>query len=284
MLILDGKAVANEMEASIRSQVADFKAKYGVAPGLAVVLIGDDPASRIYVRNKEKACERVGIVSSRYDIDKKTNVEELDALLNRLNADREVHGVLVQIPVPAPFKYETVLEQLNPLKDADGLTYDNLGLLWAGRPRVKPCTPSGVMQILKHYNISVAGKRAVVIGRSNIVGKPMAQLLMDANATVTICHSATQNLESHTREADVVVVAAGRPRFIGKSAFKKGAVVVDVGIHRDANNKICGDVRFEELDGHVSAATPVPGGVGPMTITMLLQNTVHLAQLSVHKR
>ncbi len=281
MLVLDGKAVARLYEEKMKTQVTAFKKKYGKAPGLAVVLIGDDPASAVYVRNKEQACERVGIVSTRYDIDKKTNVEELDSLLNRLNADRDVHGILVQIPVPSPFKYETVLEQLNPMKDADGLTYMSLGLLVAGRPLVRPCTPLGIMKMLEHYKISVAGKNAVVIGRSNIVGKPMAQLLQDANATVTICHSHTQDLESYTREADIIVVAAGKSRFIGGKAFKKGAVVIDVGMHRNDQNKLCGDVRYEELEGIASAATPVPGGVGPMTITMLLSNTIQLAEKSM---
>ena len=283
MQLLDGKLVAQHHENLIKARVEAFKLKTGKAPGLAVVLVGDDPASRIYVRNKELACARVGIVSTRYDIDKKTNVEELDSLINHLNADKDVHGVLVQIPLPQPFKFEAVIEQLNPLKDADGLTYANLGLLWAGIPRVKPCTPQGVMALLDYNKISVAGKRAVVIGRSNIVGKPMAQLLMDANATVTICHSKTQDVEAYTREADIVVVAAGQPRFIGGKAFKKGAVVVDVGMHRDANNKLCGDVRFEELEGVASFATPVPGGVGPMTIIMLLGNTMTLAEKSAPK-
>lgn len=280
MLILDGKAVALAYEEQLKSQVAEFKKRHGKPPGLAVVLIGDDPASRIYVRNKEQACERVGIASSRFDIDKKTNVEELDSLLNRLNADQDVHGILVQIPVPLPFRFETVLEQLSPRKDADGLTYQNLGLLFAGRPLVKPCTPYGIMTLLEHYQIPISGRRAVVVGRSNIVGKPMAQLLQQADATVTVCHSKTHDIESYTREADIVVVAAGQPRFLGGKAFKKGAVVIDVGMHRDAQNKLCGDVRFEELEGIASAATPVPKGVGPMTITMLLSNTVQLAKLN----
>lgn len=283
MQILDGKRVATHMESQIKARAEAFKKKTGKAPGLAVVLVGDDPASQVYVRNKELACERVGISSTRYDIDKKTNVEELEGLINRLNADQDIHGVLVQIPLPQPFRYEVVLEQLNPLKDADGLTYTNLGALVAGRPVVKPCTPDGVMALLDYYKISIAGKRAVVIGRSNIVGKPMAQLLQDANATVTICHSKTQDMFSYTKEADIVVVAAGQPRFIGKEAFKKGAVVIDVGIHRDSQNKLCGDVRTEELQDWASAVTPVPKGVGPMTITMLLNNTLKLAELSLTK-
>lgn len=283
MQLLDGKLVAKLQEDKIKIRVQEYRKKTGKSPGLAVVLIGDDPASRIYVRNKEAACERVGIASTRYDIDKKTNVEELESLLNHLNADQDVHGVLVQIPVPKPFRYETVLELLNPMKDADGLTYNSLGRLWAGHSTIKPCTPYGIMTMLEHYKIDVAGKRAVVIGRSNIVGKPMAQLLMDANATVTVCHSKTKDLKSYTREADIVVVAAGQPRFIGGDAFKKDAVVVDVGMHRNNENKLCGDVKFEELNGVVSFATPVPGGVGPMTITMLLHNTMTLAEMSLKR-
>lgn len=281
MLILSGKEVALHLEGQIKKSVEAYKMKVGRAPGLAVVMVGDHPASRIYVRNKEAACERVGIISTRYDVDKKSNVEELESLINRLNADQEVHGILVQSPVPEPFSFDAVLAQLNPEKDADGLTSSNLGLLWSGRPRVKPCTPAGVIELLKYYKVPVDGKKAVVVGRSNIVGKPMAQMLMDENATVTICHSKTKDIRSYTREADIVVVAAGKPHLLGKDDFKKGAVVVDVGIHRDANNKVCGDVRFEELEGHVSAATPVPGGVGPMTINMLLMNTIKLAESSL---
>jgi methylenetetrahydrofolate dehydrogenase (NADP+)/methenyltetrahydrofolate cyclohydrolase len=281
MLVLSGKEVALHLEAQIKNRAEIYKKKSGRAPGLAVIMVGDHPASRIYVRNKEAACERVGIVSTRFDVDKKSNVEELESLINRLNADQEVHGILVQSPVPSPFSFDQILAQMNPAKDADGLTSSNLGLLWAGQPRVKPCTPAGVIELLKYYKIPIAGKRAVVVGRSNIVGKPMAQLLMDENATVTICHSKTIDMRSYTREADLVVVAAGQPRLLGKEDFKKGAVVIDVGIHRDANNKVCGDVRFEELEGHVSAATPVPGGVGPMTINMLLMNTLKLAESSL---
>lgn len=275
---LDGKEVARVRRLALKERVETFKKKYGKAPGLAVVLVGDDPASQVYVKNKEKGCLEVGIGSYRYDIDKKHSQEELDSLLNRLNADADVHGILVQIPLPPNFKQEKVLELVKPAKDADCLTYENMGLLWAGRPRVRPCTPNGVMAILKHYAIDVAGKRAVVIGRSNIVGKPMAQLLMDASATVTICHTKTPDVKPYTTQADLVVVAAGRPRIFGREHFKKDSVVIDVGMHRDANNKLCGDVRFEELDGHVRAATPVPGGVGPMTIQMLLENTLELAE------
>jgi methylenetetrahydrofolate dehydrogenase (NADP+) / methenyltetrahydrofolate cyclohydrolase len=278
VLILNGTEVARARRLALKSRVDAFRKKYGKAPGLAVVLVGDDPASQVYVKNKEKGCAEVGIASSRFDIDKKHSQEELDSLLNRLNADADVHGILVQIPLPPNFKQEKVLEDINPKKDADCLTYENMGLLWAGRARVKSCTPSGVMAILEHYKLNVAGKKAVVIGRSNIVGKPMAQLLMDAQATVTICHTKTLKIEEYTREADIVVVAAGRPRIFGREYFKKDVIVIDVGMHRKEDGKLCGDVKFEELEGLASAATPVPGGVGPMTITMLLENTLTLAE------
>jgi methylenetetrahydrofolate dehydrogenase (NADP+)/methenyltetrahydrofolate cyclohydrolase len=278
MQILNGKVVSDLYRAKLKSDVAEFTKKYGKPPGLAVVLVGDDPASHVYVSSKEKACLEAGILSQRFDIDKEKNVEELDSLLNHLNADQDIHGVLVQIPVPQPFDYRSVLKLLDPKKDADGLTYESMGRLWAGDQLVAPCTPKGVMAILEHYKIPIKGKRAVVVGRSNIVGKPMAQLLMDQDATVTIVHSKTSDLRSHTKEADIVVVAAGKPRIFGKDDFKKGSVVVDVGIHRLEGKKLCGDVRFEELEGHCAAATPVPGGVGPMTITMLLKNTVELAK------
>ncbi|MCB0394529.1 MAG: bifunctional 5,10-methylenetetrahydrofolate dehydrogenase/5,10-methenyltetrahydrofolate cyclohydrolase, partial [Bdellovibrionales bacterium] len=198
MQLLSGKEVSGVIRSKIKSDAEAFKKKYGKAPGLAVVLIGDDPASRVYVASKEKACEECGIISQRFDIDKKTNVEELDSLLNHLNADQDIHGVLVQIPIPKPFDYRTVLEGLDPQKDADGLTYESMGRLWSGHPRVAPCTPKGVIAILKHYQIPIAGKKAVVVGRSNIVGKPMAQLLMDEQATVTIAHSKTSNVSELT--------------------------------------------------------------------------------------
>ncbi len=280
---MNGKDVANVLEKELQLRVEAFQRVAKKPPGLAVVFVGNDPSSQIYIRNKEEACRRVGIHSVRYDIDKKTSVEELDALMNRLNADEDIHGILVQIPIPKPFEYSRVLKRLNPLKDVDGLTYENLGLLWAGCPRVEPCTPKGVMALLEYYKISVKGKYAVVVGRSRIVGKPMAQLLMNQNSTVTICHSQTLNLTLYTRQADIVVVAAGQPHLLGKEDFKKGAVVVDVGIHRKETGGLCGDVRFDELYHHVKAATPVPKGVGPMTITMLLENTLYLAESSLKR-
>lgn len=279
MLILNGKEVAKEVRSALIPRIEAFAAKACRPPHLSVVIIGDDGASHIYVKNKKIACESVGISSTIHALPVKTTQVELNRKIAQLNQDDDVDGILVQFPLPAHLNADEVLSLVSPEKDADGLTYASLGYFFAGKPFVKPCTPEGVMTILKHYGISVAGSRAVVIGRSNIVGKPMAQLLMEANATVTVCHSRTQNLSDITREADLVVVAAGKPRFLGKEDFKQGAVVIDVGIHHQpGTKKLCGDVRFEELTGWVRAASPVPGGVGPMTIATLLQNTCLLAE------
>jgi methylenetetrahydrofolate dehydrogenase (NADP+)/methenyltetrahydrofolate cyclohydrolase len=284
MIRLDGKAVALSRQERLRGDIAAFSKRLGRPPGLAVILVGADPASRIYVANKEKTCVALGMKSIRADLPAETAEAALLAKIYALNEDPEVDAILVQLPLPKGISEQRALDAIAPSKDPDGLTIENLGRLFAGRARVAPCTPWGVMAILAHYRIPVAGKRAVVVGRSNIVGKPMAQLLLDANATVTICHSKTEDLEARTREADLVVVAAGKARFLGRSAFKLGATVIDVGMHRPASGpfagKVCGDVRFEELDGWVSAATPVPGGVGPMTIQMLMENALALAELS----
>lgn len=277
MTLLDGKEVAKRVKAQVAEDVEKFKSQYGKAPQLAVICVGDDPASKIYLRNKEKAAAQVGVESLRFDLDKKQNQEELDSLLNRLNNDSDVNGILVQLPMPDHFSVERVLEALNPLKDADGFHPENLGLLLSGRPRVKPCTPFGVMQILEDYKIPIEGKKAVVIGRSNIVGKPMGQLLLAANATVTMCHSRTQNLQEFTKDADIVVAAAGKPKLLDGSYFSSKTTVIDVGIHRQDDGKLCGDVDFASAESVVSAITPVPGGVGPMTVAMLLRNTVDLA-------
>lgn len=282
MKILEGRPVVQSVRQEIARKVADLKAKTQVVPGLAVVLVGEDPASQVYVRNKGKACAEVGIRSFEHRLPESTQANELRSLISDLSEDEAVHGILVQLPLPAHLDSDEVLSWIPPQKDPDSLTVENLGLLFKGCPRVKPCTPSGVMEILEFYGIDVAGKHAVVIGRSNIVGKPMAQLLQMANATVTLCHSKTQNLQQFTRSADLVVVAAGRPRMLGREDFKQGSIVIDVGIHRLNENRktrLCGDVRFDELEGWAAAATPVPGGVGPMTITMLMQNTLDLAQL-----
>ncbi|MGE3975707.1 MAG: bifunctional methylenetetrahydrofolate dehydrogenase/methenyltetrahydrofolate cyclohydrolase FolD [Bdellovibrionales bacterium] len=281
MVKLDGREVSKTLREKMRSQVSNFQKLYGKIPGLAVVLVGNDPASHVYVGNKEKGCAEIGIKSFRYDLPADASFEKVKELVQTLNSDPHVHGILIQLPLPKHLPSEQITELINVKKDADGLTTGSMGLLWTGQPRVKPCTPHGVMKILEHYKIPTSGREAVVVGRSQIVGKPMAQLLMDAQATVTICHSKTKDLRSHTRRADIVVVAAGQPRLLGKEDFKKEAVVIDVGIHKLESGKLCGDVRFDELEGWASAATPVPGGVGPMTITMLLQNTILLAELSM---
>lgn len=284
MVIMDGKALSEKMRGQLKERVERLKAEQGKVPGLTVILVGDDPASQVYVRNKAKACESVGMNSWVHRLPKETSAEELKALIQKVNEDNQVHGLLVQLPLPVGLDPDRVLSWIQPEKDPDALTVENVGLMWSGRPRVAPCTPSGVMELLKEYDVEVEGRRAVVVGRSQIVGQPMALLLQNANATVTVVHSKTPDIKTHTCEADIVVVAAGRPRFMGKEHFKKGAVVVDVGIHRleqPINGKsLCGDVRFEELDGWASAATPVPRGVGPMTIAMLLENTYRLASLS----
>ncbi|UXR64352.1 bifunctional methylenetetrahydrofolate dehydrogenase/methenyltetrahydrofolate cyclohydrolase FolD [Bdellovibrio bacteriovorus] len=279
MLILNGKEVAKEVRSALVPRVANFKEKTGRAPHLSVVIVGDDPASHTYVKNKKIACEKVGMTSTIHMMPVTTTQAQLNEALKKLNADPEVDGILVQFPLPKHLSSDEVLKLVSPEKDADGLTYVSLGYFFAGKPFVSPCTPAGVMQILKHYQISVQGLNAVVVGRSNIVGKPMAHMLTEAHATVTLCHSKTQNLSEMTRQADIVVVAAGKARFMGKEDFKKEAIVIDVGMHGTGQGgKLCGDVRFEELDGWVKAATPVPGGVGPMTIAMLLQNTCLLAE------
>ncbi len=276
--------MARARQVQLKEKILKFREENGRAPGLAVVIVGEDPASQVYVRNKVKTCLALGIESFHFEVPGDISEAALSSKIHELNGDSKVDGILVQLPLPKHLDADKILELIRPEKDPDGLTTGNLGLLFAGRKRVAPCTPWGVMAILDHYEIPVTGKNVVVIGRSNIVGKPQAMLMLEKNATVTICHSKTVNLFEHTRRADIVVVAAGQPRFIGRDAFKAGAVVVDVGIHRpatgDFSGKLCGDVRFEELEGHAAAATPVPGGVGPMTIQMLMENTLRLAELS----
>lgn len=282
MLRLDGTLVAQERQAALRGRIEDFQQKAGRKPGLAVVIVGENPASQVYVRNKIKTSTALGLESLHFELPANVSEAELKRKVEELNEDERVDGILVQLPLPKTMNSDAVLETILPEKDPDGLTTGNLGLLMAGRKRVAPCTPWGVMAILEHYRIPVAGRDVVVVGRSNIVGKPMAQLLLEANATVTICHSRTKDLAEHTRRAEIVVVAAGQARFLGRDAFKRGSIVVDVGMHRpskgDFAGKLCGDVRFEELEGWAEAATPVPKGVGPMTIQMLMENTVSLAE------
>lgn len=280
MLILDGKAVSQAKREALKPRIARFAEKTGRKPKLVVVLVGNHLPSQVYVRNKAKACESVGMDSQILNWPEEISVDQFRDQLHQLEKDPSVDGVLVQLPLPPQLKNVDLGTEVDDLKDADGFAYGNLGMMIAGKVRVAPCTPMGVMSILKHYNIDVAGKRAVVVGRSLIVGKPMALLLLDANATVTVAHSKTKDLEAVTREGDIVVVAAGQKEFLGRSAFREGAVVIDVGMHGTGEGgKLCGDVRFEELKGWASAATPVPGGVGPMTITTLLENTVKLAEV-----
>lgn len=300
MIILDGKVVSQARRTIIKTQAHAYLEKYGRAPHLAVVLVGEDPASQVYVRNKEIACASVGIKSTKLVLPTNITQAELNLKVANLLADDLVDGVLVQLPLPKGLTDQTILEQMDPLKDVDGFSTMTTGRLWSGRKLVAPCTPQGVIHILKHYQIPIAGKTAVVVGRSQIVGRPMVQLLLEEDATVIVCHSKTPDLRQMTLQGDIVVVAAGRPEFLGKEDFKKGAVVIDVGIHgtgvaevqpivsggaglvvksEKPKNKLVGDVRFAELAGHIAAATPVPGGVGPMTITCLLENTVQLAKL-----
>ncbi|MGZ5279350.1 MAG: bifunctional 5,10-methylenetetrahydrofolate dehydrogenase/5,10-methenyltetrahydrofolate cyclohydrolase, partial [Pseudobdellovibrionaceae bacterium] len=274
----DGKAISAKRRAAIAERVTALKAR-GISPGLAVVIVGEDPASEVYVRNKVKACESLGMQSTKLELPESLPQQALEDTIRKLNETDNVDGILVQLPLPKGLKEEPILEILSPEKDADGFTFQSLGHLWGGKPFVAPCTPSGVMSILAHYHINPAGMRCVVVGRSNIVGKPMAHLLTTADATVTLCHSKTKDLSSYTRQADLVVVAAGKRHMLGREDFKQGAVVIDVGMHGSGEGgKVTGDVRISELEDWVRAVTPVPGGVGPMTITTLLENTVTLAE------
>ncbi len=273
-MIIDGKAIAADVRAEIKAECASLAAKYGNVPGLAVVIVGEDPASQVYVRNKAKACAEVGFYSEVHALPASTTEAELLALIDRLNADEKIHGILVQLPLPGHLNETAVLLRIDPRKDVDAFHPFNVGNLTIGSPVFLPCTPAGVMEMLRRSGVDPAGKRCVVVGRSNIVGKPMALLLLAANGTVTVCHSRTRNLSEITRTADILVVAIGRAKFITSDMVRPGAVVIDVGMDRDENGKLCGDVDFASVAPIASAITPVPGGVGPMTITMLLRNTL----------
>ncbi len=285
MIILDGKLVSVTRREQLKLRVKKFIESYRRSPQLVVVIVGENSASQIYVRNKIIACEAVGIKSTKIELPATCQQHELNVVIDRLNLDQEVDGVLVQLPLPKGLNENEINTRLSPYKDADGFTFNSLGHLWAGQPIIKPCTPQGVMNLLEHFKIPVAGKHAVVVGRSTIVGKPMAHLLTMADATVTLCHSKTPHLREHTLRADIVVVAAGQKHLLGKDDFKKGAVVVDVGMHGSGQGKgVTGDVRVHELQDWAYAATPVPGGVGPMTIATLLENTLILAEISQQKK
>jgi len=274
--ILDGKKLSAEIRASIKEETALLREK-GIVPGLAVVLVGDDPASRVYVGQKEKGCLEAGFASFLHRLPAATTQEELLGLIDRLNGDASVHGILVQLPLPPQIDPDTVLAAIRPEKDVDGFHPVNIGRLVAGLPSCEPCTPKGILRLLKSTGIPLAGKEAVVIGRSNIVGKPVALMLLAESATVTVCHSRTRDLAEHVRRADILVAAIGKPRFVTADMVKEGAVVVDVGINR-LEEGLVGDVDYGPVSEKASWVTPVPGGVGPMTIAMLLENTLEQAK------
>lgn len=271
--VIDGKKISQEIKDELKEKAAAM-AKEGKKVALAVIQVGNDPASSVYVRNKKKACEYIGIESLSYELPEETTEEELVALIEKLNADAGVNGILVQLPLPEQINEEKIIQTISPDKDVDGFHMQNVGALCTGGKGYVSCTPLGIITLLKRSGIAIAGKRCVVMGRSNIVGKPMAMLLLRENGTVTICHSKTQDMKEITRQADILVVAIGKPKFVDETYVKEGAVVIDVGIHRNAENKLCGDVDFDKVAPHTSAITPVPGGVGPMTIAMLMNNCV----------
>ena len=275
--IIDGKAIAAKIRAELKVSVAELGTK-GIVPGLAVVLVGEDPASKVYVSMKEKACADVGIFSDEHKLSAETSEQELLGLIARLNADPKIHGILVQLPLPKQINTEKVLEAISPDKDVDGFHPYNVGRLMVGKPTFQPCTPYGVMVMLKEIGFDLTGKNVVVVGRSNIVGKPVAMMCLQQHATVTVCHSRTKNLPEVVRGADVVIAAVGVPEMIKGDWIKEGAVVIDVGVNRVGEKKLVGDVEYAAAAERASAITPVPGGVGPMTITMLLYNTVESAK------
>ena len=276
--IIDGKAISASERQKIKLETEDFIAKYGFKPGLAVVIVGSDPASKVYVNNKHKACIEVGFLSRVYELPEETTQDELSVLIKELNNDDEIHGILVQLPLPGHLDEERVIAEISPEKDVDAFNVQNVGKIMTENYDFLPCTPAGVMVLLRESGIDPEGKECVIIGRSNIVGKPMAMLMMHANATVTICHRKTKDLKEHTKRADILIVAMKKAKYVKADMVKEGVVVIDVGINRDENGKLCGDVDFAEVAEKASAITPVPGGVGPMTITMLLRNTLTAAR------
>lgn len=276
--IIDGKRISTEIKDELKTKVAQLKEE-GVEVTLAVIQVGNDPASSVYVGNKKKACEYIGIRSLAYELAEETTEAELLEIIEVLNGREDVNGILVQLPLPKHIDEDKVIKSISPLKDVDGFHTQSVGALCIGQPGFVSCTPAGIIQLLKRSNIEIAGKECVVIGRSNIVGKPMALLLLRENGTVTVAHSRTQNLQEVTKRADILVAAVGKPKMITADYVKEGAVVIDVGIHRNADNKLCGDVDFDSVAPKCSAITPVPGGVGPMTIAMLMHNCVESVKL-----
>ena len=269
--IIDGKQTSAQIKEELREEAAAYKAR-GIEAALAVIQVGEDPASSIYVRNKKKACAYVGVRSESYELPRETTQEALLALIEELNGRADIQGILVQLPLPSHIDEDAVIRAIAPEKDVDGFHPESVGRMCIGEQGYLPCTPAGIIQLLKRSGVSIEGKECVVVGRSNIVGKPMALLMLRENATVTITHSRTKDLREVCRRADILIVAIGKPRFITKEYVKEGAVVIDVGIHRDENNKMCGDVDFADVEPVAGAITPVPGGVGPMTIAMLMNN------------
>ncbi|MDO4364392.1 MAG: bifunctional methylenetetrahydrofolate dehydrogenase/methenyltetrahydrofolate cyclohydrolase FolD [Clostridia bacterium] len=278
MNIIDGKAVSKKVKEDVKAECEQLKAKR-VTPGLAVIIVGDDPASQVYVHNKEVACEACGFYSVKYALPAETTQEELNALIDKLNNDDKINGILCQLPLPSHLDDKEVINRIDPLKDVDAFHPVNVGAIMIGDYNYLPCTPAGVMELIHSTGVDVSGKKAVVMGRSNIVGKPMAMLLLHENATVEITHSKTQNLADITKEADILVAAIGKAKFVKSDMVKDGAVVIDVGMNRDENGKLCGDVDFEDVKDKCSFITPVPGGVGPMTIAMLMKNTLTAAKI-----
>lgn len=272
-LLIDGKAISTQIKDELKEEVAQLKEK-GICPCLAVIQVGNVAASTVYVNNKKKACAYIGMESLSYELDEKTTQEELLALIEDLNTNENVHGILVQLPLPLHMDENAIIQAISPKKDVDGFHPETVGNMMIGTKGFLPCTPAGVIQLLKRSGIEIEGKECVVVGRSNIVGKPMAMLLLRENGTVTVAHSRTKDLKEVTKRADILIAAIGKPKFFTKEYIKDGAVVIDVGIHRNAENKLCGDVDFEDVIDKVSAITPVPGGVGPMTIAMLMNNCI----------
>lgn len=276
--IIDGKQISKQIKDELKEKVAEYKAQ-GTEIALAVIQVGNDPASTVYVGNKKKACEYIGIRSVSYELPESTTEDELLEIIEKLNLDDSIYGILVQLPVPKHINENKVIQAIDPKKDVDGFHPQSVGTLSIGQPGFVSCTPAGVIQLIKRSGISIEGKECVVLGRSNIVGKPMAMLLLRENGTVTICHSKTVNLKEVTKRADILVVAVGKPKMIDASYVKEGAVVIDVGIHRNADNKLCGDVDYASVEPIAGAITPVPGGVGPMTIAMLMHNCVEAVEI-----
>lgn len=276
--LIDGKKISNEIKDELKEEVAELKEK-GVSICLAVIQVGDDPASSVYVRNKKRACAYIGIESKAFELPESTTEEELVSLVEELNGDPSVNGILVQLPLPAHINEDRIIRTISPDKDVDGFHPVSVGRLWIGEKGFLSCTPAGIIQLLKRSGVEIEGKECVVIGRSNIVGKPMAALLLRENGTVTVTHSRTKNLKDVAKRADILIVAIGKKQFITSEYVKNGAVVIDVGMHRDENNHLCGDVDFDDVEPVASAITPVPGGVGPMTIAMLMNNCVETARM-----